>query len=186
MGARNRLVTLAAAYRPVYPEQRKIRLGMVEAVHFGPGTRIVTGLTPECGSIRSAARHPVPEFTVMRILMAGRAGFVRKMEGQDLVRAVSEPLFVALVARDGGMGAGQREFGLLVHGNRKERSLKALHRVALFAAIVVRRTGKLPVVRVFVAVGAIRKLDVVDGVFPGGNVTLRAFHGGVLSLERIT
>ena len=36
--------------------------------------------------------------------------------------------------------------------------METLHGVALFAAIVVRRTGELTIVRVFVAVGAVGKL----------------------------
>lgn len=92
---------------------------------------------------------------------------------------------VALDAGHRGMSARQRELRFLVQGNREKRALKALHVVAVFAAIVVRRAGELSVMHVLVAAGAICELHLVNGVLSGGDVALRAFNRGMFSFKRI-
>ena len=141
--------------------------------------------TAEDSAVRSAPRHPLAKFSVVRILMAGGARFVRKVKRQDLVGAMRHGRLVTLIAGHRGMSARQRELRLLMHGNREERSLKTLHVVAVFAPVAMGRTGKLPIMRVLVAVRATRELHLVNGVLAGGDMALRALHAGMLALERI-
>lgn len=76
---------------------------MVETVHIRPRSGVVAGFTAERGSIRPASRHPVAKLPMMRILVAGRARFVCKMERQDLVRTMGESLLVTFIAWHGSM-----------------------------------------------------------------------------------
>ena len=57
--------------------------------------------------------------------------------------------------------------------------------MAELTTIVVRHGGKLIVVRIFVAIGAGCEFHIVNGVFAGRNVALRAFHLNVLAFERV-
>ena len=158
---------------------------MVEAAYFRPGTRIVAPFTTEDSAVRTTPRHPLAKFSVMRILMAGGARFVCKAKRQDLVGPVRHGRLVALIAGHRGMSARQRELRPLMHGNREKRALKTLHVVAVFAPVAMGRTGKLPIMRVLVAVRAIRELHLVNGVLARGDMALRALHGGMFALERI-
>ena len=61
--------------------------------------------------------------------------------------------------------------------------MKILYGVAAFAAIIVWRAGKLPVVHVLMAIRAVRELHLVNRVLAGWDVTLVAFHFGVFAFE---
>lgn len=74
---------------------------------------------------------------------------------------------------------------LLVASQRKGRRLVALQRMAPFAGVKVRRSGELSIVLVFVAIGAARKLNLEKRVFPFGDMTFRALHREVLSLQGV-
>ena len=60
---------------------------MIEAVDLGPRARIVAGFTAEQRSVGAALRHPLLEFTMMRIGMAPGAAYVHEAKGHDLIRA---------------------------------------------------------------------------------------------------
>ncbi len=63
--------------------------------------------------------------------------------------------------------------------------MKILNGVAAFAAIAVRRAGKLPIVHVLMTVPAVRELHLVDRVLAGRNVAFVAIHLCVLAFERV-
>jgi len=61
--------------------------------------------------------------------------------------------------------------------------MKVLDCMAILAAVFVGRAGELPVVLIFMAIQASRELNLVLGVFAGGNVALIAFYRRVLPLR---
>ena len=69
--------------------------------------------------------------------------------------------------------------------HRERRLVETLDGVAVFASIVVRRTRKLVVMRILVAVEARCKLHFVNRIFARWQVALVAFHLNVFPLERI-
>lgn len=72
-----------------------------------------------------------------------------------------------------------------MHGDGVKGAVEIHDGVARFAAIVERRLGELIVVYILVAIGAIRKLDLVLRGLAGGNMALGAFDRDMLSLQRI-
>jgi len=83
------------------------------------------------------------------------------------------------------MRARQREFGLLVLRDREDRLMKTAHGVARLAAIVVRRSCKLPIMRVFVAIRAVRELNFVYRVSARRQMAFRALDLCVSAFQRI-
>ena len=65
-------------------------------------------LTTQRSSIGALQRHAILEFALMGIGVAGRAGAVREMERQNLVRSSGEARFVALRASDSHVSPGQQ------------------------------------------------------------------------------
>lgn len=59
------------------------------------------------------------------------------------------------------------------------------HGVAVFAAIIIRRSGELVVMRVFVAIRTLREFHFVNGVFARRNMALGAIHLDVFALQGI-
>ncbi len=74
---------------------------------------------------------------------------------------------------------------LFVTGQREGGGLVPLQRVTALAGVKVRSPGELPVVLVFVAIGAVRKLNLEKRVFAFGDMTLGAFDGEMFPFERI-
>src|SRR5664279_1937693 len=74
---------------------------------------------------------------------------------------------------------------LLVPGQRKRRGLHSLQSVAAFAVIEVRSRHELPIVLIFVAIGALLKLNLEERVFAFGDMTLRTVDGEMFPFERI-
>ena len=74
---------------------------------------------------------------------------------------------------------------LFVTGERKCGWFVPLQRVAALAGVEVRSPGELPIVLIFVAIGAVRKLNLEKCVFACGDVTLGAFNREVFPFERI-
>jgi hypothetical protein len=83
------------------------------------------------------------------------------------------------------MGARQRIARLLVPGQKESGRCKALHRVADFAAVLIRRPRKLALVDVRVTILAGRQLNLVNGPGPGGNVALLARNLEVFLFQRV-
>lgn len=70
-------------------------------------------------------------------------------------------------------------------GDREGRAVEIHNGMAVFTPVLVRGGRKLSVVGVFVAIRAGGEFHFVNRVFADGNVTLVAFHFGVLSFQRI-
>lgn len=63
--------------------------------------------------------------------------------------------------------------------------MKIFHRVAGFAAVLIRSGGELLIMGVLVAIGAGREFDLVQSVLPRGDVAFLAGHRGMPSFERV-
>ena len=180
-----RLVAFVACNRAMCADQREFRFGMVESTNIDPRARVVAGLASERGAIGALLRHAVFKFAFVGIGMAGGAGAVLKMEWQDLVGSSAEAYLVAFGASNGYVSAGQHETGVLMLGNREGRTMEVLYGMAILAAVLIRRGGKLLVMRVLVAVQTGRELHFVQSVFSGGSVAFVASDGRVFPLEWI-
>lgn len=180
-----RFMTSAASNGTVRPLQRKFSLVVVEAVHVRPGARAVAGFAAKRRSVRPAPLHPVLELSVMRIDVARGARAVRKSKGKDLVPPAREANLVAVRAGDRHVAAHKRIGRLLVTRDRERRAVKIGNGMAWLALILVRLRGKLPIVGIFVAIHARRKLHLVNRLLARRNVALRALHGDVHPLQRV-
>src|SRR5882762_11289215 len=158
---------------------------MVEAVYVGPGNRVVAGFAAEQRAVGALAPHAVVKFSMMRIGVARSAGHVGKTERQHFVGAMRFACSVATRARDGSVSARQGKARVAMRGDGVQGAMEIRDGVAGFATIVERRRGELIVVHVLVAVGAIRKLDLVLRIFAGRNVTVGALDRDVFAFQRI-
>ena len=145
----------------------------------------MAGFAAELGAVRPEAFLTVAELAMVRVLVTTRAGFVSKGKRNNFVFSAANPHFMAFCASHGGVRSGQRELGLSVLGDGKQRAMPIRHRVAALAAVLERRFCKLAVVRIFVADRAACKLNFVNRFLAGRKVALVALHFRVLSLERI-
>lgn len=170
-----------ALHHAVCPKQGKPGLRVVKAVHIGPGPHVVTSLTAEHRPIRTALGHPVVELAVVRIVMAPHAGHVREPERQYLVLPPRSSHFVTLGACHRSVRTVQRVFSVAMLQDAEGGAVEIKHRVALFAAVLVRSSGKLVIVSILVTVRAGRELHLVNGVLASRQVTLAALHRDVLS-----
>ena len=185
MRTRRWLVAAIARHCSMGSQERELRLAVVKTTDVYPRFCVVARFAPERTAIAALTRHPLAKFAVVRIRVAGRASAICKMEGCNFVDRVGDSCFVAIIAGNGHVRAREREFRLSMLGNRKQRTVKVLNGVATFAAIIVRRGGKLPGMDVFVAVHAVCKLHVVNCCLAGRDVALRAFHLGVLAFQGV-
>ena len=185
-GTGRRLVALSTLRGAMSPDEGKFRLRMVKASNVDPGPGAVTRFASEQGPVGTLLRHPRFEFTLMGILVTGRARAVLEMERQDSIRPCAKTRLVALGAGDSGVGPGQQKAGAVVFGDREGRTMKVLYGMTILATIPVGRVGKLLVVGVLMAVRARRELHFIDRSLPGRDVTFGTSDGGVFTLKRIT
>ena len=122
---------------------------------------------------------------MMRINVACGATLILEMERQHLVRWPACASFVTFIARHGHVCARQSEPSLLMSGNRKCRTVKILHGVAAFTTVMIRSSGKLPFVDIFVTIQAGGKLHIVEGILACLNVALIACHVGMFAQQRV-
>src|SRR3974390_2777446 len=115
------------------PEQGKFRFRMVETPDIDPGAGGVARFASQRGPIRALLRHPILEFALVGVRVAGGACAVLEMERHKLVRSSREARFMALSAGDGHMRAGQHKTRVLVLGNGEGRAVKILYSVAILA-----------------------------------------------------
>src|SRR3981081_4322576 len=74
--SRQNFMAGAAGHRAMHSQKRKLGLRMVKAVHVDPRFGVVTGLATKRGPVWPPPLHPVPEFPMMRIAMAGCATLI--------------------------------------------------------------------------------------------------------------
>ncbi len=123
------------------------------------------------------------EFAVMRVLMARRAGHRAEME--LAVRALRCAIgSVTLLAGYGRVRSFQIEAGGLVARERERGWVKAFDRMAVLATVGIRFGGKLPPVRIAVAIDAVPIGGVVVGIGTGAGVAFIAGQAQVLRGQR--
>lgn len=158
------LMASAAIDDAMRAQQWKLGLGVVEPVHVRPGPHVVTGFATQRRSVRATLCHTVIELPVMWIVVAARAGHVREAEGKNLVFTACRTDFVAIGASYCRVRAVERVFGVAMLGDGKGRAVEIQDRVAFFAAVLIRITRELVVMRNLMAVRARGKLHFINGV----------------------
>lgn len=136
----------------------------------------MAGFAAKLGPIRPEAFLPIAELSVMRVLVATGAGFVVKVKRNDFVFSSGSSDFMAFLASNRGVRAGQRELGLPMLGDGEQRVVPIRYRMAALAAVLKRRFRELAVVGIFVAVRTGRELNFVNRLFASRSVALVAFH----------
>ena len=176
-----RTMAIDARYRTMRPFQRELRVRVIEVRKILPHLRLVTRLATHRLALGIQLRHPLRKLTLVNVLMACRAGQLRKV-----VRHHSLPRqrLVALVARHRNMTTRQRKVRLLVLRHRVVRCLERRPSVALLAPVVPRSTRKLPLMLVLMAVDAQRKLQTVAPRRPLRRVAVVALHLGMRRHQR--
>ena len=139
----------------------------------------------EHGTVLPAFFRALFEFAMVWIGMAASASAVRKFERKNLVRAACESRFMAFRTGNRHVASRQRVDRSLMLRDSEDRAMKIRDGVACFAAIFIGLGGKLPVVRIFVAIKASRKLHGVPRFPTRGDVTFGAFHFRMHACERI-
>jgi len=167
------------------PKQRKFRFRMVEASNFNPGLGAVTRLAAQSCSIGAFLRHALLEFALVGIGVAGGACAVAEVERQNLVRPSAEAGFVALRAGDGRVRSSQHEPGVLVFGNGERRAMKIFYGMAILTTVLIGSGGKLPVMRILMAIRACRELHFIQSIFVGRGMAFVASDGRVFALKWI-
>jgi len=104
LAARERLVAFVACNGAMSSDQGKFGFRVVEAADVDPGPGAVARFAAQRGPIGALLGHALLEFALVGIGVAGRAGAVREMERQNLVRSSAEAGFVALRAGDRDVG----------------------------------------------------------------------------------
>ena len=116
----HRFVARTTGNRSMGPQQRELRLVVVESIDISPRLCVVTSFAAKWTALRPVPRHAVAKLAVMRVLVTKRAAAVFKSERQYFVRAMCHLRFVAIVARDNHMCAGQGIFGISMLCDREE------------------------------------------------------------------
>lgn len=157
---------------------------MIEAVEFLPLNRRVARLASRSPAVGALCSHLSAELTRVRIVMAcgARAIFETELHGPD---GAARLFLVALPTRHGQVCAGQGEARLLVTSEREMCGTKFRDTVALFAAIVIGRSGELALVNILMAIAALRLGNSKNRLLALRDVALVAFHLGMPTLEWI-
>lgn len=154
---------------------------MIEATDLSPGLDVVASFAAQRASIRAPSCHLVAEFSLVRVRVAGGTAPILKVERQNLVRSPAQPNLVAIGAGNCRMRSLQREPRVAMLCNRIAGAMPIPDVVAVFAAILVARRGKLTVVRILMAIQTGSELHLVNRVFPGRSMALRTLHLDVLA-----
>ncbi len=172
-----RLVAVYAGYCPVRACQWKFGLGMIELIEFLPCLGGMASLAPAGLSVDHTL-HAFAELPLMRVFVTGRAGQVLKMierRSLGLGGCIGRDL-MTLEAGHRQMGSGQQKPRLFMSCQPKCRRFIAIQRVALLAAIQVRRCRELSLMFISMAVEAALKFEREDRFFSFRNVALCAFQ----------
>ena len=176
-------VALLACHPAMRSGKPEGRVRMVELGDVAPGAKAVAGPTAGRGTVGSKRRHPLLELALVRILVAAPAG--RVLEAEASCRSVLILIRVTLLARNREVCSAQGHAGLGVPRLREDRGTETVHCMARVAAVLVRRSGKLIVVLVPVAVRAGPEADAIQRVLPSLRVALDAGDSGVAAIEWI-
>jgi len=169
----------------VCPEQRKIRLRVVEAGKLFPRLRRMARLAPCQGTVSPRLLHALLELSFMRIVVATRAIQSLPVINSRRLRLELGGLLMTFGAWNRHMPTGQHKVSFLMLGQAERRRLIRLQIVAAVAGIKVRSRRKLSLMLVGMTVSAALELDLEQSVLALRNMALRAFQSRVLPLQRI-
>ncbi len=112
-------------------------------------------------SICAQLLHALGKLTFVRILVAGHAREIFPVIEHDRLRTAFRVclLLVAIAAWHRHVSVGQDKPCLFMPRQRERRRLVSLQRVATFARVQIRSRSELPVVLIFMAIGAALELD---------------------------
>ena len=122
---------------------------------------------------------------MVRVGMARRTTHVGKMEWQNLIGPPGHAHFVAVRTSNRCVRPDERITRLAVHRQGERRLMEILNGMTTFTFILVRRSGKLAVVSVLMAIHAGREFCFINRVLPCRQVALVTFHLDVLASEGI-
>lgn len=131
-------------------------------------------------AITAILHDQLAKLAAMRFVMAGTAGMVVEVEAH--CGGLPGLRLMALGALDGTVSSGQLKASGVVASDGERRFIETLNRVAIVAVVQMRRTGKLRIVRIFVAVRAGGELQPKRGGFAGRHMALGAGHVGMFTL----
>ena len=180
-----RLVATPARDAAMTSHQVECRGGMIEAGNLRPSLCGMAGLASDGNPLRSCFLHPLGELAAVGIFMAARTGEIaeavrdRESSAQGLLR------LMAIAAGHGHVSAGQREARPPMPIEGKGGGSKAFDRMAAFTAVVVRRTRKLPLMNVRMAIRAMAVFDLVERFQPGRQMAFGTGNCGMPALQRI-
>ena len=112
---------------------------MIEAGQVGPRLQRMARFTTSRAPIRTALRHALAKFAMMRVGVASRAAPVLEAIGSHLCRIARLAGHMALRTRYRQMCSDEPESGLLMLRDRIRRGLESGDHVALLTLILVRR-----------------------------------------------
>lgn len=179
------LVAIDAGNPPVRSQQRERGLRVVKSRHIFPGFGGMTSFASGSTSVQDL-RHPIAELATMGILMTSRAGHIIKAVHRRVLHLGRLHGLVTFSTGDRHVRVGENESSLLMTRQAEGRGLESFQRMALLTTVDVWRGGKLGLVLVFVALQTAVKLEFVDGIFASRNMALRALHGRMFCLQRIS
>lgn len=140
-----------AGHSTVRSEKLEGSCRVIETIELFPCGHCMTGLATQSGAIRPALGHALGELPFVRV---GVTCCTSAVVEAVLHRAWRKDRGIWFVAFDAGRRCvcpAQREARLLMIDQSNSHGMKSLHRVAVFAAILVRRSSELSLVRVHVA-----------------------------------
>ena len=95
-------------------------------------------------------------------------------------------LFVAIATGNGYMPTRQDKLRLFVTDQRKRGRIVSLQRVATFTGVKIWSRRELPIVLIFVAIGAVLKFNLEERVFALRDMTFAAIDGEMFPFERVS
>ena len=156
---------------------------MIETAGIHPRLYVVTCLAAYPSTIGPFLGHAVIEFAPVGIHVTGRAIQVFELKRQYFVVTFIRAFLMTVSAGNCRVRTIQWESRVAMHGDRKFRPVKIIHRVARFATVLVRRLCELPVMSVLVTIRALREFDFENCIRSGWDMALGAFHAGMLAQQ---
>ena len=154
---------------------------MIETGRIGPGLNVVAGLAACRSAIGPLLGHAIVEFALVGIHVASGATKVFEDKWQYFVGSSAHAFLVTFIAGNCCVRALQWVSRIAMHRDGEFRLLKTIDRMTGFTTVQIGSLRELPVMRVLVAIRALRKFDFVNRIRSGGSVALGALHLGVLA-----
>ena len=154
---------------------------MIESARSSPGLRVVARFAAHRITIRALQGHAVIEVVTVRIHVAPGATKILEVKRQYFIGTTTRTFLVTIIARNYRVCALQRESRGPMHRDGKFRPVKIIDCMTGFTAVLIGTLGELPIMRILVAIRALRKCDFVNRIRSSRDVALGACHAGVLA-----